>query len=92
MTDSIDRRVRERNRVAWAAVLVLSVAPLWAQAPTIPDVEVSGPPPGFEMDSRLMTSGKRMDVWLSVPEVGQVEISKFNGTLRRPAAPAPAGG
>ena len=55
----------------------------WAQAPTIPNPDVSGPAPEFDMGSRLMTSGKRMEVWLTIPGKGKVKVPKFNGTFKR---------
>ena len=68
-------------QVALAVSLSLVSMGALAQAPAIPDLNVSGPNADFEMNSRLMTSGKRMEVWLTIPGKGKVKMPKFNGTF-----------
>ncbi|ANM29382.1 hypothetical protein ABI59_06965 [Acidobacteria bacterium Mor1] len=63
------------------SAIALTLPAAVAQAPVVQDVKVSGPAEGFEMGSRLMTSGKRMKVWLTVPGAGKVAVPKFNGTF-----------
>lgn len=64
-----------------AVILGLASAGARAQGMPIPDLDVAGPAPEFEMDSRLMTSGKRMEVWLSIPKKGKAQLGNFNGTF-----------
>ncbi len=71
--------------LALTAGLLVSLSPAspgaWAQGLPIPDLDVPGPSGDFEMGSRLMTSGKRMEARVSVPGKGTAKMSKFNGTF-----------
>lgn len=71
-----------RHARALAAVFLLALLPVGCAEPEpIPDLEVTGPPDGFEMGSRLMTSPSKMEVRLTVPGQGTVKVPRFNGTF-----------
>ena len=67
--------------VAVTFLLAAATLPIQGAGHPIPDVDVAGPADHFNMGSRLMTSGKRMTVRLTIPEQGTVRVPKFNGTF-----------